>query len=411
MANLPNVNEYPSGIYQLETSDPVLGGAEGIANLQAKQLSNRTTWLRAQLLDLQNNGFNGRKVRRNNLVHGVLPTSVRNAVLSGPVDSEGTPNMVQPTIGTKNVLVNGSPEGIRMSFAAGYDDYGQIDYPGKITTDTTYNINTGLGIPNTSQEVTLYARHTPTDEGGSTTVEAILTANIYYTPTPPTATTGLWWNPVLRIFLAYSSDFGSWSLPRYIVPLARLFRDSSGNITGFRQANYREGIDGVSNVPIGTIITSAVDVAQAPQGFLLCNGASLPKAQYIDLFNAIFYRFGGTGANFNIPDLRGEFLRGADNGRDVDPGRNLGTAQAAKVGDHKHETPISLMSGGDMRMISSMPFGTGGSFTSTHVNGGGSPLSGTFSYALTNDPFASSNTGVGDNRPRNVAVNFYIKAF
>lgn len=49
MADLPEVNEWPEGIYQLETSDPVLGGPEGIDNRQAKQLANRTKWLKDQL--------------------------------------------------------------------------------------------------------------------------------------------------------------------------------------------------------------------------------------------------------------------------------------------------------------------------------------------------------------------------
>lgn len=46
MADLPESNEWTTGIYQLETSDPVLGGPEGIDNLQAKQLANRTLWLK-----------------------------------------------------------------------------------------------------------------------------------------------------------------------------------------------------------------------------------------------------------------------------------------------------------------------------------------------------------------------------
>ncbi|MBP5951294.1 gp53-like domain-containing protein [Pseudomonas sp. P42] len=49
MADLPEVNEWPEGIYQLETSDPVLGGPEGIDNLQGKQLANRTKWLKDQI--------------------------------------------------------------------------------------------------------------------------------------------------------------------------------------------------------------------------------------------------------------------------------------------------------------------------------------------------------------------------
>jgi microcystin-dependent protein len=49
MADLPELNEWPEGIYQLELSDPVLGGPEGIDNLQAKQLASRTIWLKDQI--------------------------------------------------------------------------------------------------------------------------------------------------------------------------------------------------------------------------------------------------------------------------------------------------------------------------------------------------------------------------
>lgn len=47
MANLTEVAEWTAGIYQLEEEDPVLGGENGIDNLQAKQLANRTLWLKA----------------------------------------------------------------------------------------------------------------------------------------------------------------------------------------------------------------------------------------------------------------------------------------------------------------------------------------------------------------------------
>ncbi|WP_256672122.1 hypothetical protein [Pseudomonas sp. o96-267] len=52
MANLPESPEWADGVYQLETSDPVEAGPEGIDNLQAKQLANRTAWLKAQILEL-----------------------------------------------------------------------------------------------------------------------------------------------------------------------------------------------------------------------------------------------------------------------------------------------------------------------------------------------------------------------
>ncbi|GIW22886.1 MAG: hypothetical protein KatS3mg068_2571 [Candidatus Sericytochromatia bacterium] len=46
MANLTETTTWENGIYQIETTDPVLGGPTGIANIQAKQLANRTKWLK-----------------------------------------------------------------------------------------------------------------------------------------------------------------------------------------------------------------------------------------------------------------------------------------------------------------------------------------------------------------------------
>ncbi|WP_350305890.1 gp53-like domain-containing protein [Photorhabdus viridis] len=49
MANLPETPQWSEGVYQIETSDPVLGGPDGISNRQAKQLVNRTSYLKQKL--------------------------------------------------------------------------------------------------------------------------------------------------------------------------------------------------------------------------------------------------------------------------------------------------------------------------------------------------------------------------
>lgn len=54
MANLTEIEQWEAGIYQLETTDVVEGGETGIDNLQPRQLANRTSWLKAQLLALGN---------------------------------------------------------------------------------------------------------------------------------------------------------------------------------------------------------------------------------------------------------------------------------------------------------------------------------------------------------------------
>ena len=52
MANLNETPIYESGIYQIEKTDPVVGGPEGISNRPAHQLANRTAWLKAELARL-----------------------------------------------------------------------------------------------------------------------------------------------------------------------------------------------------------------------------------------------------------------------------------------------------------------------------------------------------------------------
>ncbi|OLZ68746.1 hypothetical protein BS642_21405, partial [Chromobacterium violaceum] len=52
MANLQEKITWEPGIYQLETSDPVLAGPDGVDNVQAKQLANRTAYLKKQIDDL-----------------------------------------------------------------------------------------------------------------------------------------------------------------------------------------------------------------------------------------------------------------------------------------------------------------------------------------------------------------------
>jgi hypothetical protein len=53
MADLKETNEWVHGIYQLEKTDDVIGGEDGIDNLQAKQLASRTTYLKGRVSDLE----------------------------------------------------------------------------------------------------------------------------------------------------------------------------------------------------------------------------------------------------------------------------------------------------------------------------------------------------------------------
>ena len=119
-----------------------------------------------------------------------------------------------------------------------------------------------------------------------------------------------------------------------------------------------------------------------PAGWLECNGALVSKTDYRDLWDQVGTLFGSNTTQFNLPDLRGEFVRGWSNGRSVDTGRALGSSQNWQVGTHSH----NLLSGANIE--------SGNEFlneTSSVVNQ--TPLTGTS----------------GENRPRNIALMYCIK--
>jgi phage-related tail fiber protein len=74
----------------------------------------------------------------------------------------------------------------------------------------------------------------------------------------------------------------------------------------------------------------------APNGWLVGNGASLSTTTYAKLFAKYAYTYGGSGASFNIIDLRGVFPRGWDNGRGLDTNRVFGSYQADMFASHGH---------------------------------------------------------------------------
>ncbi len=60
-----------------------------------------------------------------------------------------------------------------------------------------------------------------------------------------------------------------------------------------------------SNFSVGFITQYAASSSNVPNGWLICDGSSINKNIYVSLFDTIGYTYGGSGDNFNIPDLRG----------------------------------------------------------------------------------------------------------
>ena len=84
-------------------------------------------------------------------------------------------------------------------------------------------------------------------------------------------------------------------------------------------------------IPSGAVMYFAGQTA--PAGWLKANGAAVSRTLYAALFQAVGTTYGaGDGrTTFNLPDLRGEFVRGWDDGRGIDSGRTLGSAQGDAI--------------------------------------------------------------------------------
>lgn len=174
--------------------------------------------------------------------------------------------------------------------------------------------------------------------------------------------------------------------------------DASGTITA-ALITQSQLVPSVANsfVPSGAILPFGG--ISAPNGFLLCDGTSYLRTSQTTLFAAISTAYGAADStHFNVPDLRGQFLRGVSGGSGVDPdassrtaaktggntGNNIGSAQADSVITHEHLTP-----------------------TAANTTGGG----GTF-FVSGSSQVNNVDTGAfggNETRPVNIYVNYIIK--
>ena len=136
-----------------------------------------------------------------------------------------------------------------------------------------------------------------------------------------------------------------------------------------------------------------------PTGWLECNGASLSTSSYSNLYNQIGYTWGGSGGNFNIPDLRGEFLRNFDEGRGADPGRSFATYQGYALQGHNHfwQSWAGYQGTGD-KNPNNRGYGHNGPFGNSVK-----------SQTLTNQPGYPTASWAPETRPRNKTLNYCIK--
>jgi hypothetical protein len=141
-------------------------------------------------------------------------------------------------------------------------------------------------------------------------------------------------------------------------------------------------------VPAGAVMAFAMN--SAPTGWLAADGAAVSRSTYARLFAAVGTTHGvGNGSTtFNVPDLRGIFVRGS--GSQTISGITYNKTFAAKetdgIKDHNHRILYKTIAGG---------------------GGGGAMLDGTGS--LTYDVGMSPGTAASETRPANIALLYCIK--
>lgn len=145
--------------------------------------------------------------------------------------------------------------------------------------------------------------------------------------------------------------------------------------------------------------------ATPPTGWLKCNGAPFSAEEYPKLAKAY--------PKLKLPDLRGEFIRGWDDGRGVDSARLLLSSKAASILEHNHEmhgwTGNPLMAG-DVYSSGSSVFAV-----QLSIGDGGLLYSWKDGSGTTNDSKRMNRTnhvssGAGDGSPRNIAFNYIVRA-
>ena len=156
-------------------------------------------------------------------------------------------------------------------------------------------------------------------------------------------------------------------------------------------------IRGSSGAITGSIIMWPTETP--PAGYLECNGAAISRTGYAALFSALGTRYGvgDNSTTFNLPDLRGRFVRGWDHGAGADPdssartnrgdgttGDNIGTKQTDELKSHNHQYNYK---------------------TTTYAAPLGSYFPAWYSDIATN----TTSTGGNETRPTNIYLMYCIK--
>ena len=180
---------------------------------------------------------------------------------------------------------------------------------------------------------------------------------------------------------------------------------------------YAEAATNAISSPVGSVMPFAGDASKVPAGWLLCDGSAVNRSEYAALYDVIdtAYGFGNNSTTFNLPDMRGMFLRGVsgNSGKDEDATIRVPLKEGGNSGNN-----VGSYQGDAIRNIT-------GTFSTPQRRGWGAAtgafeiIDGTAMQYEHHKSYGSSvnynldmsrvvSTG-SDNRPQNVSVNYIIK--
>ncbi len=217
----------------------------------------------------------------------------------------------------------------------------------------------------------------------------------------------------VRFADADSSNFVALQAPTTVAANLTLTLPAADGSSG--QSLTTNGSGALSFATIGGVPTGAVfhfAASTAPTGFLPANGAAVSRSTYAALFavTSTTYGSGDGSTTFNLPDLRGEFIRGWDDARGVDASRAFGSAQSYATARPQTTTASTLLGDGTTTTLNSASNPSAIGFARASKSGEGVTVGNVDSNGSgTEMDVFNAVTGDAETRPRNVALLACIK--